>query len=454
MNRLTTVQHHDINVNNRIYFNSPYNSVRPFISSNDNGIVFFPGIRIGEDGSLGIFKTNDILEFHSGVTANRMAYSFPDQQLLVRHFGPNISSPQIDLSSSKVVNINNVLSIDGSRITKNSNILSNDAIATGLVSVPSTSISSFTSTDLALPSGDSTKTSNSCTSSFITKDLNLCSILSTETSSQSSQIGASMIKIEQSTFTKGVTAMVEGTYDPHVYCTITSNTGQLTHIPTNGANVDKFLIKPNTLEYLMDDKYPICRNTWPLLDSKSIMCHGISLDNLTLYTPVFNSGITLGSPGAEVFHPETSAVVDVSALLVNKTLGAYSPDIIAITNTTLDSSTPAASFVGILNKKNTTIPITDANNPNSLVIDHKYCISLINKPTFIGNPVSVITNGVCLIVVSAFDSTTTIEIGKYIFINSSSKLVCNTLSSTNFTNKIGKVMAINDKFITCDLQKI
>ena len=39
MNRLTTVQHHDINVNNRIYFNSPYNSVRPFISSNDNGIV-------------------------------------------------------------------------------------------------------------------------------------------------------------------------------------------------------------------------------------------------------------------------------------------------------------------------------------------------------------------------------------------------------------------------------
>lgn len=438
MNNLTTAQHRDLQINNKIYFNVNSGD-NVFIKGTTDAIILNPGFRLGDTGLINILSDEDRIIFRSTNAAldNDFRYNFRHNQLETIRYGSSLTSPHIDLQKEGVVKINNVIELDGINISR---VNRDDAkvIAMDYNKISSITISPQNTSNLLLESYSHAfnYSSEYCETGLMTKNINLSSLL-VDNSTQLN-IGASMINIEQNIL--GITNV----YDPHVYCTITSNRGQLAHIPQSGAKPDKFMIKPNCLELNLDDDNPMCRSTWPLVPTDTMICHAIDISTLESNKPVFNSGLTLSN---YPMYNTNSVQINVDEYIINQNDTLLSPDIIAVTNTPPIDSNPLYSFVGILVNKN--IVLNDTKDYNMLTLDFKTHITLTTKPTFIGSPVSVATRGVCIVSNDVFVDPSSVKINDPILINSQGRF---TVSSTSTDRYIGNVLSINNKFITCHLK--
>jgi len=82
MNNLTTAQHRDLQINNKIYFNVNGGGGNVFIKGTTDAIILNPGFRLGDTGLINILSDEDRIIFRSTNAAldNDFSYNFRPYQ--------------------------------------------------------------------------------------------------------------------------------------------------------------------------------------------------------------------------------------------------------------------------------------------------------------------------------------------------------------------------------------
>ena len=491
MNRLTSVQHKDVNIINKLYFNSSYEGSAS-ISGNSKGIFLNPGLQIGsssstpDDNSLSIVMANNTMEFVSNnqnqdqnqdQTFRNYKYDFENEQLIVKNFGLHVGKPSITLDQINNATINNTLSftIEGgdnnnlSTIKRNS-INSEDYFALSLVNTESSqSLYTYDSTDnlkLQLFEQNSIiKNNDYSNTGLYTRDINLATKLIGRGPGVSgdpvSDVSTSMINIKQLYFDPKCSSMYEHSYEPNVYFSVSSNIGNYKHMP-NGSKPDIFLIKPNILcnDFDMGDStgpFPV-RNTWPLYNPSTIICSGISYNGFTFNAEIgdpvflvndisFLEGITMDNTSLNLeknslinFKDPYNMITASPDIIYNYTKESLIPDTTTIPDGI--TSNPDEIFFGIVYRNNLITSNDTARGDDSkndyLILENSNNISLVSCPIFYRDihnqvpvkPISVISHGVCIIKQEHF-TINNYNIGDIIF------KINNNNSGLTYQNSLG-----------------